>query len=66
MERVGMRRSFESGLAFMVVGLLCMVAAVISDQTAVFIALGTFWWIVAFVVRAKQAEKVSGDEEGDG
>lgn len=61
-----MRRFFESGLAFMVVGLLCMVAAVISEQTAVFIALGTFWWIVAFAVRAKHAEEASGEAEGDG
>lgn len=61
-----MRRFFESGIAFMVVGLLCMVAAVASEQTAVFIALGTFWWIVAFAVRTKHAEKSSGSGEEGG
>ena len=58
-----MRRVFESGMGFLAVAMVCMVVAVITDQTALFIALGVFWMIVAVAVRAKNEAGPSGGED---
>ena len=52
-----MREFFESGALYLIVGLLCMVAGVISERTVVFVAIGGFWVIMAVVVRAKNTTK---------
>lgn len=55
-----MRRFFQSGVAFVLVALLCFAAGFMSQSRTMFITLGAFWLIVGLAVRSKNAKKVVG------
>jgi len=57
-----MQKFFQSGAAFMVLGLLLVGVGFISKNGAVFISLGAFWLIAAIAVRARYAKKPPGDK----
>jgi hypothetical protein len=57
-----MQKFFQSGGAFMIVALLCMVVGFISKSGAVFTGIGVFWLIMAIIVRARYAKKPPGDK----
>ena len=46
-----MQQFFRSGVAFVVVALLCFAAGLKAANNTVFMSLGGFWLIVAIVVR---------------
>lgn len=54
-----MRKYFESGSAFILVGILCLAAGVIQLATGassaglIWLAVGGFWLVVAIVVRSR-------------
>jgi hypothetical protein len=52
-----MQKFYQSGVAFMMVALLCTAAGLISNNEAVFIGVGAFWLIMAIIVRARYAKK---------
>lgn len=66
-----MKKFFQSGVAFMVVALLCLVAGVLCVASgvlsekgtvftvvgAVFTSMGAFWLVIAIIMRAKNTEK---------
>ncbi len=57
-----MQKFFQSGGAFMVVGLLFVGVGFISKNGALFTILGAFWFIMAIIVRARYAKKPPGDK----
>lgn len=52
-----MRKFFSSGAAFFVVGLLCIVAGLLSKQSVVFICVGLVWIILGFIARNRRSQK---------
>ncbi len=63
LRRIRVKKFVQSGGAFMVVALLCIAAALISENRAVFICAGGFWLIMAIIVRGKYGQKrTPGDE----
>ena len=52
-----MKKFFESGVAFMVVAVLCLVAGVIAENGATFIGVGAFWMVMAIIVRSKRTRR---------
>ena len=52
-----MKTFFQSGMAFLVIALLCFAAAAISEKALVFVGVSAFWLVMAIVVRAKNAKK---------
>ena len=52
-----MRQLFRSGMAFVVVALLCFAAGLKSANGTIFMSLGGFWLIMALVVRRKYFRK---------
>ena len=52
-----MQKFFQSGGAFMMLGLLLIAVGFISKNGAVFTSLGAFWLIMAIAVRARYAKK---------
>ncbi|MBI2619180.1 MAG: hypothetical protein HYW57_03785 [Ignavibacteriales bacterium] len=54
-----MQRFFQSGAAFLVVALICMIAGVVSDNAGVFVSIGAFWLIMALIMMGKNAKKPS-------
>lgn len=61
-----MRKFFQSGGAFMLVALLCMGAALVSDYRNALVGVGGFWLIMAIIVRGNYAKKHKDTEESDG
>ena len=59
-----MRKFFESGLAFIIVALLCFLAGAISENGGLFVSIGGFWIVIAAVTNAK-FKKESGDSSND-
>ena len=58
-----MKKLFESGMAFMIVALLCFVAAIVSQNGALFVSVGGFWLIMAIIVRSKSVKNQSKDKD---
>lgn len=56
-ERIGMRKFFESGGAFIAVALLCFAAGVLAENGGVFTGLGAFWLVLAAIVRGRNTKK---------
>jgi len=52
-----MKKFFQSGVAFLVVAMLCFAAGALSKQGAVFTALGAFWLVMAIVMKARNTKK---------
>jgi succinate-acetate transporter protein len=52
-----MQQFFRSGVAFLVVALLCFAAGFSSPHSRIFLSLGGFWIIIAIVVRRKNLTK---------
>jgi hypothetical protein len=58
-----MKRLFQSGGAFVVVALLCLASGIIAENGAVFISVGTFWPIIAIIVRGACAKRTPPADE---
>ena len=58
-----MRKFFNSGLAFVLVGLLCLAAGFLSQHSTVFISVGLLWIILAIVVRNKNSQKTTSQDQ---
>lgn len=56
-KEIAMKRFFQSGLAFVLVALICFAAGLMSQSRTLFVTLGAFWLIVAIVVRSKKAKQ---------
>jgi hypothetical protein len=52
-----MKTFIQSGGAFMVVALLCFAAGLVSENGALFKAVGAFWLVMAIVARVKNTKK---------
>jgi hypothetical protein len=61
-----MKRFFQSGGAFMLVALICIGAALLSEYNGVFAGIGVFWLIMAMIVRGKYTKKHKHTEELEG
>lgn len=63
-----MRKFFQSGGAFMLLALLCIGTALLSDHKGTLVGIGVFWLIMAIIVRGNYAKKqqASGKSEGGG
>jgi Na+/melibiose symporter-like transporter len=57
-----MKKFFQSGGAFIVVALLCVVAGLISRDGSAFTIIAAVWLILAIIMRAKNAKKPPGDK----
>ena len=59
-----MKAFLQSGGLFVLVAVICFVAAMVSENGGVFTSLGAFWVIMAAVARARYGKKsaVDGDE----
>ncbi len=57
-----MRTFFQSGGAFIVVALLCVVVGFISRSETVFTSIGAVWLMLAIIVRAKYTKKTPEDK----
>jgi len=55
-----MQQFFRSGVAFVVVALLCFAAGLKAANNTVFMSLGGFWLIVAIVVRRRYGKPPAG------
>jgi len=58
-----MRKLVDSGAVFLIVALLCFVAAAVVDKGVAFIGIGAFWVVMAGVVRSKNAKSRSGGSD---
>jgi hypothetical protein len=56
------KKFFQSGGAFIVVALLCIVAGLISQNASLFTVIGAFWLIVAVITRTNYAKKPTEDK----
>ena len=52
-----MQEFFRSGAAFMLLAVLCVAVGLISKNGTVFTIVGTFWLVMAIIVRRKNAKK---------
>jgi len=52
-----MKKFFQSGGAFMLVAVLCIGAAFLGDNKGALVGIGSFWLIMAIIVRGSYAKK---------
>lgn len=53
-----MRTFSRTAAFFLVVGLICFAAGVLSQGRGVFFGVGAFWLVIAMIVRAKDAKRL--------
>jgi|GEM_PF-1343976 len=58
-----MKKFVQSGGAFMLVALLCIGAALLSDHKGALVGIGAFWLIMAIIVRGNYAKKQKNTEK---
>lgn len=61
-----MKKLVDSGVAFLIAGLLCIVAGLTAENGLVFFAAGGIWLILAVVARARIAKKRTSEGEKEG
>ena len=60
-----MRKLFDSGVAFIIVAILCYFAGILAGNGTLFKAIGGFWLVLGIIVMAKNAKKPKDqDQEG--
>lgn len=60
-----MRQFFESGLAFLLVGVFCIAVSFIVEEGAVILGIGVFWIIMGIIVRGNLAKKGKASAENE-
>ncbi len=60
-----MRKFFESGWAFMIVALICYASGFITKNSLALGSVGSFWLVMAIIVRSKYSKKQAGQKTDD-
>ena len=58
-----MQKFFKSGNAFFLVGILCLIAGLLSEHSTVFISVGLVWIMIGIIVRKRKSQKGASQDE---